>query len=855
MRSRAVACLVLLTSLLVVPATPASADPPAAPASVTATAGTHELTVDWTTVPGADRYVVRLAPTARQITTATPGPVTFDRLLAGVAYTATVTPLDDVDGLGEAASATATPIDDPTAAPEVIEVSAGDDTTCALLDDGSVRCWGGTAEGELGTGDPGTVDERAVGDDEDVAALSPIDVGGRVVQISAGGDHVCALTEALRVRCWGSDDDGALGQPGISRIGIIDVPADHGDVDVGGDVIQVSAGADHTCALTANGRVRCWGDGSDGQLGRGNDDDVGDDETPASAGNARLGTRAVQVSVGDDHTCAITVSGAVRCWGEAAEGQLGYANTTDIGDDELPSSAGDVPLGALATSISSGRFHNCVTTTTLAVRCWGDNGNGQVLHRDFRRIGDNETPASAGDVPINAAISELSLGALHSCVVAPGVGLGCWGRDREGRLGYGPGVGTPPIFFVGPVPLGDEPLDVDLGEDHTCVLTTDRTIRCFGDGGFGQLGTASTEDVGDDEVPAALDPLALITAPAAPAVTATGGDGSLTISYSAPADDGGSAVTSYRIVADPGANTVTQTAAGTVTLIGLRPDTTYTVRVTAANGYGTSPAVPVTAATGGSSEPGPLVDGDVGYWMADDEGTLFAFGDAPSFEPVSVTAGEVVVDVDATPTGHGLWVLDSAGVVHTRGDAPDLGDISADVTGSPTTLAPTPVGDGYWIFTTTGDVSVHGTAVDHGDLTDLPLNGPVVASAATTTGDGYWLLGTDGGVFALGDAVFAGSMGARPLNQPVNGITPDPDGDGYWLVAGDGGVFAFGAPFRGSMGDTPLNAPVTGLIAYGDGYAMVATDGGAFVFSDEPFLGSLGGQALTRLIVAMTATG
>ncbi len=244
-----------------------------------------------------------------------------------------------------------------------------------------------------------------------------------------------------------------------------------------------------------------------------------------------------------------------------------------------------------------------------------------------------------------------------------------------------------------------------------------------------------------------------------------------------------------------------------------------------------------------------------GYWMVDDRGTVYAFGDATAFAPLVLRGGVTVVDLDVTPSGEGLWILDSTGRVHALGDAVDLGDVDERVSGEPTTLAPTPAGDGYWIFTTTGDVSTHGTAVDHGDVTDLTLNGPVIGSAATTTGDGYWLLGSDGGVFALGDAEFSGSMGGTPLNQPVNGLTPDPDGAGYWLVAGDGGVFAFDAEFRGSMGSTPLNAPVTGLIPYGNGYAMVATDGGAFVFSDEPFLGSLGGESPTRPIVAMTARG
>src|ERR671915_596675 len=112
------------------------------------------------------------------------------------------------------------------------------------------------------------------------------------------------------------------------------------------------------------------------------------------------------------------------------------------------------------------------------------------------------------------------------------------------------------------------------------------------------------------------------------------------------------------------------------------------------------------------------------------------------------------------------------------------------------------------------------------------------------------MVGTDGGIFALGDARFAGSMGSVRLNAPVRSLVPDPDGAGYWLVASDGGVFAFDAPFRGSMGGRRLNQPVTGMVPFGNGYLMVATDGGAFNFSDQPFSGSLAGNA-TQLIVAI----
>ena len=163
--------------------------------------------------------------------------------------------------------------------------------------------------------------------------------------IAAGREHTCALPGAGRVRCWGSGDQGALGYGNTDNIGDDETPASAGDVDVGGPVVALAAGAYHTCALLAEGRVRCWGDNRLGPLGYGNTEDVGDDETPASAGDVEVGGPVAALAAGGDHTCALLETSRVRCWGAGWSGQLGYGNTESIGDDETPASAGDVDLG------------------------------------------------------------------------------------------------------------------------------------------------------------------------------------------------------------------------------------------------------------------------------------------------------------------------------------------------------------------------------------------------------------------------------------------------------------------------------------------------------------------------------
>jgi alpha-tubulin suppressor-like RCC1 family protein len=177
-----------------------------------------------------------------------------------------------------------------------------------------------------------------------------------------------------------------------------------GDVHVGGSVIQLAAGGSHTCALLDTGTVRCWGDAAYGQLGYGNTRNIGDNETPASAGDVHVGGFVVKVVAGELHTCALLDTGAVRCWGYSEFGQLGYGNTIQIGDDEPPASAGNISVGGSVVQFAAGGSHTCALLDTGAVRCWGSARSGQLGYGNRISIGDTETPASADDVDIGGSL-------------------------------------------------------------------------------------------------------------------------------------------------------------------------------------------------------------------------------------------------------------------------------------------------------------------------------------------------------------------------------------------------------------------------------------------------------------------
>ncbi len=309
-------------------------------------------------------------------------------------------------------------------------ISAGNAHTCAVLDDGSVRCWGSGFDGRLGYGAT-----RNVGDVQTPGSVGPVKLGaGRTARaISAGSAHTCALLDDGSVRCWGSGASGRLGYAEETNVGdtATTTPDTAGPVDLGPGrtATAISAGGNHTCAVLDDGTVRCWGFGGGGRLGYANPANIGDDETPGSAGPVDLGPgrTAKAISTGSDHTCAVLDDGSVRCWGSGTFGQLGYASTTTIGDDETPGSTGPVDLGPgrTATAVDAGDLHTCARLDDGGVRCWGFGDYGQLGYCNVRSVGDDETPGSAGPVDFgtgNAGCPASAAGPAPGPGVAAGAG-------------------------------------------------------------------------------------------------------------------------------------------------------------------------------------------------------------------------------------------------------------------------------------------------------------------------------------------------------------------------------------------------------------------------------------------------
>lgn len=290
-----------------------------------------------------------------------------------------------------------------------VAITAGYWSTCALLDTGDVKCWGFGDSGALGHGDTATLGD---GPGEMGDALLRIDLGlGRTaIAIASVGYHTCAILDDGHVKCWGLGAGGQLGNGSTGNVG--DQPGEMGDalatVDLGTNRIAIAlasgSSANHSCALLDDGTIKCWGSNEFGQLGLGDTIDRG--SLPGQMGDALpavslgSGRTAIAVSAGNYETCAVLDDRSAKCWGRDGWGVLGQGYGMDRGG--WPGSMGDAlaPIalgtGRTATAVTvSGFYYVCASLDNHQLKCWGRNLMGSLGLGDTVVRGD--TPESMGD--------------------------------------------------------------------------------------------------------------------------------------------------------------------------------------------------------------------------------------------------------------------------------------------------------------------------------------------------------------------------------------------------------------------------------------------------------------------------
>lgn len=357
--------------------------------------------------------------------------------------------------------------DDPTPPAAWTSVAAGDGYSCATAGDGRTFCWGSRRTGRLGDGGTEGVAARPV---RVVANLRP---DFRLDTVAAGPDHACGLTGEGEAFCWGRSAEGQLGAEAPGRCPVAD-----GRVDCSPRAVRaaaplrfraLSAGGSHTCGITTDDFLFCWGSNAAGQLGVGFFGGGGTE--PVAVLRA-----AVEVAAGALHTCAIALGTEVLCWGANGDGQLGDRTF-------FPRTAPTVVTIRGATGLASGARHGCVLEPA---HCWGRGTEGQ--------IGDGQTRTVPFPVSVvtERSFRVLTAGPFHTCGVATGGDALCWGGGSDGALG----TGTTPEVRALPTPVaGDHSWRLlSAARRHTCGVDEAGELWCWGGNDRGQIGDGTRDD-------------------------------------------------------------------------------------------------------------------------------------------------------------------------------------------------------------------------------------------------------------------------------------------------------------------------------------------------------------------------
>jgi alpha-tubulin suppressor-like RCC1 family protein len=362
------------------------------------------------------------------------------------------------------------------------QVAFGDNHTCALSSAGEIYCWGDNSAGQLGVGD--TFDRRFP-----LKIELDVDNPIRFRKIKSHANQNCALSYGGDLYCWGENDSGQLGLGDNANKSLpvkVDLP-----IGITPDtIVDFALGDDHSCIVNGKGRVYCVGDNTYGQLGVG----------PTSASNEFSSTNVsfnlftykniYRIEAGDNHTCALSGSGALYCWGRNDQGQIGDGTTTDV--DTVSQVDDDV------YDFDTGDEHTCYIDDALDVYCFGKNDNGQ--------LGDATATDRSSPTAIfsGASASKIRAGSEHTCYISddPSVEIECFGEGTEGQLGDG----TASSDSQGVSATGTDGISaLFVGANSNCILQNSGLL-CWGDNENYQFLDGATTDY-DSPTSVALDAL------------------------------------------------------------------------------------------------------------------------------------------------------------------------------------------------------------------------------------------------------------------------------------------------------------------------------------------------------------
>jgi hypothetical protein len=612
--------------------------------------------------------------------------------------------------------------------PDVLDLSLGARTSCALTGAGALSCWGFGGSGE---------------------ASAP---AGTYAALSTGGSHSCAIDAAGAIHCWGDGSHGETSAPA-------------------GTYTDIAAGNTNSCAIDTAGTIHCWGDGT-----------TGVDTSPA-------GTFAA-ISVGGAHACAIDSAGGLHCWGDNSLGQA-------------------APPAGVFVAVAAGQSHTCALTGLAAIVCWGDNGSGRLTHPAGRFLDLDAGAGGSCAVNLNGSVScwgdgssgqnsppagiaaRAALGATTGCEF-PAAGIVCWGGNADGQAIPLFATTSLPPAAVGSPYAADVTLSTTVVPAPTFLVTggalpSGITLSAAGhvSGTTAVAGPFSvTVTASNGIAPPASQTLSLAVGviPGAPtAVVAGRGNASASVSWTAPASDGGAPITAYTVTSTTESHTCASTGATFCTVSGLTNGTPYAFTVTATNVAGTGPASDPSNTVTPDTVPGPptAVAAQAGNlsanltWVA----PIVTGGVISGYTATSFPGGHTCTTTTATlctvhglsngtpytftvtatnATGTGL-PSDPSNIVTPAAlpDAPTaVVAVAGDAQASVFWTAPAGNGSAITAYTVTSSTESH-TCANDGTTTSCIVHGLV-------NGHGYSFTVTA-----------TNSTGVGPSSSPSNTVTPD----------------------------------------------------------------------------------
>lgn len=339
------------------------------------------------------------------------------------------------------------------------QVATGGFHTCAITTDGKVKCWGSNHYGQLGNGT----------NTDSSTPVNTIGLEGDVKIIAAGENHTCALLMNGQVKCWGFNLNGQVGDStGIDK----NVPTYISELT--NQTATISLNYNHSCVVTVDMKVKCWGLNNYGQLGDGT---YNDKFSPTIVSQLTNSVKAV--TLGSFHTCVITISGGIKCWGMNSYGQLGNGT---FQNSSAPVNVSNLESGVI--DISAGTVHMCAISINEGVLCWGANNYGELGDGTYLT-----KPSPSNVSGLRSDVVSISAGSAYVCGLLNSGEVKCWGFNGTCQLGYGSNTQPTPITLS---ELTNNITAISAGTGYSCFITNMNNIKCLGRNDYGQLGDGTT---------------------------------------------------------------------------------------------------------------------------------------------------------------------------------------------------------------------------------------------------------------------------------------------------------------------------------------------------------------------------